>query len=128
MAESKLSKKEQFRVLWKLGGLTPGELARRLWREINEDDVFGRASELAYSWLFALFPLLLVLTVVLGILAAPGSHMRQTLMDSLTRVIPGPASELLSRILTEISLGREPANSLLAWCLPSSPPPLVPPS
>ncbi len=105
MVESKLTKQQQFRTLWKLGGLTPRELARHVWHEVNEDDVLGRASELAFSSVFALFPLLLMLTVLLGMLAAHGSNMRQVLMTSLNRVFPGQASQLVSRILTEISSG-----------------------
>jgi membrane protein len=105
MTDSRLSSKEQVQTLWKLGGLTPGQLARRVWHEVNQDDVLGRASELAYSWLFALFPLLLVLTVMLGMLAAQGSEMQKVLMSSLSRVVPGEASTLVSSIMNEISQG-----------------------
>jgi membrane protein len=105
MAESRLSKKEQFRTLWKLGGLTPGQLLRRVWREAGEDDILARASELAYAWLFALFPLLIVLTAILGVLAAPGSELRQALLDSLNRVVPREASDLVFRTLNEITQG-----------------------
>lgn len=33
---------------WKLGGLSVKQLSVRVWNEINKDDVFGRAAELAY--------------------------------------------------------------------------------
>lgn len=32
---------------WQLRGLTCGELARHLWNEIHEDEMYGRAAELA---------------------------------------------------------------------------------
>lgn len=46
------------RSLWRLGGLSWLELAKRVWREIQEDKVFGRAAELSYYFLLALFPFL----------------------------------------------------------------------
>jgi len=36
-------------------------MLKRIWKEIGDDDLFTRASALAYSWLFALFPFLLFL-------------------------------------------------------------------
>ncbi len=37
------------------------EIARRTWREINDDDVFGLAAQLSYYFFLALFPALLFL-------------------------------------------------------------------
>jgi membrane protein len=34
--------------LWKLGGLSWAQLGKRVWAEIQEDNVFGRAAELSY--------------------------------------------------------------------------------
>ena len=44
------------------------ELARRVIAEIQEDDCLGRAAQLAYYFLFALFPFFLFLTTLLGYL------------------------------------------------------------
>src|SRR5919199_1218593 len=41
--------------MWKLGGLTWMGLARRIWRETREDDIFGRAAQLSYGFLAALW-------------------------------------------------------------------------
>ena len=57
---------------WNLGGLSAGELARRVWTEMGEDEITDRAAALAYYFLFALFPTLLFLTALLGIVAMPG--------------------------------------------------------
>lgn len=43
---------------WKLGGLTPWQLGRTVFEEIIANNVFGRAAELAFYFLFALFPLI----------------------------------------------------------------------
>jgi uncharacterized BrkB/YihY/UPF0761 family membrane protein len=51
-----------------LGRLTFKELAVRTWREANEDNILGRAAELAYYFLLALFPMLTFLTSFIGFL------------------------------------------------------------
>src|SRR6186997_1505113 len=38
----------------------------QLWRRIDQDDVFGRAAQLSYYFVLALFPLLIFLSTVLG--------------------------------------------------------------
>ena len=54
--------------LWALGNLGWRELAKRVWKEIQEDEIFGRAAELSYYFLLALFPFLIFLTSVLGLI------------------------------------------------------------
>ena len=56
-----------------LRGQTWKALAKRVWSDIGEDRVFGRSAELAYYFLLALFPLLLFLTSVIGIIIGSGS-------------------------------------------------------
>jgi membrane protein len=51
--------------IWNLGGLTWKKLGTRVWSQINEDDVFGRAAQLSYYFLLSLFPLLLFLMTLL---------------------------------------------------------------
>ena len=41
---------------WKLGGLNIVELGRRIWRESQQDELLGRAAQLSYYALLALFP------------------------------------------------------------------------
>jgi membrane protein len=53
---------------WKLGGLSFKELAKRVWSEFWEDEVTDRGAALAYYFLFALFPALLFMTSLLGML------------------------------------------------------------
>ena len=74
--------------LWTLGGLTWKKLAQRIWNEINEDDAFGRAAQLSYYFLLALFPLLLFLITLLGYFADAGSDLRIKLLSYLGDVMP----------------------------------------
>jgi membrane protein len=89
--------------LWKLGGLRWTELAKRVWAEINEDDVWGRAAQLAYYFLLAFFPLLIFLTAALGLMLGSGEGLRQSLFDHLSQVMPGSAFQLVHTTMTEIT-------------------------
>src|SRR3989442_13415264 len=75
-----------------LGGLTVWELSRRVWQEIQEDEILDRAASLSYYFLFALFPTLLFLATLLGLL--PGPDLMKTLMDYVAGVPPGGAAPL----------------------------------
>ncbi|HEX8179878.1 MAG TPA: YhjD/YihY/BrkB family envelope integrity protein, partial [Pyrinomonadaceae bacterium] len=75
--------------MWGRGGLSWGELAKRVWVETNEDDIFGRAAQLSYYFLLALFPLLLFLTSLLGYFAQAGTELRSEMLRFLFTVMPG---------------------------------------
>jgi membrane protein len=89
--------------LWKLGNLGWRELAKRVWNEIQEDDVFGRAAELSYYFLLALFPFLIFLTSIIGLIVGSGTGTRHMLFNYLARVMPPSAYQLISSTMTEIS-------------------------
>ncbi|HET7112488.1 MAG TPA: YihY/virulence factor BrkB family protein [Pyrinomonadaceae bacterium] len=89
--------------LWKLGGLSWIQLAKRVWAQINEDDVWGRAAQLAYYFLLALFPLLIFLTATLGLMLGSGQGLRASLFNYLGQVMPGSAFQLVNTTMTEIT-------------------------
>ncbi|GAC1446334.1 MAG: hypothetical protein NVSMB56_04030 [Pyrinomonadaceae bacterium] len=89
--------------LWNLGGHTPKELAKRVWSDIGNDDVFGRAAQLSYYFLLALFPLLLFLTSLIGLMMGAETGLRHSLFNYLGQVLPGSASELISTTMFEVS-------------------------
>lgn len=89
--------------LWSLGGQDWWTLAKRVWADIGKDRVFGRAAELAYYFLLALFPLLLFLTSVIGILLGSGTGLRHSLFSYLSSVLPGSAYDLVSNTMYEVS-------------------------
>ena len=95
---------------WSLGGLTLVELSRRVWSAIKEDEVMDRAASLSYYFLFALFPTLLFLTSMLGLLPVP--DLWDTLMTYATQVLPGDAATLVNRTVTEVLRGA--SGSLLS--------------
>jgi membrane protein len=95
--------KREMASLWNLNGLTWKALGRRVWSEVLNDDVFGRAAELAYYFLLALFPLLLFLTSVIGILLGSGTGLRHSLFNYLSKVLPGSAFQLVDSTMYEVS-------------------------
>lgn len=95
---------------WRLGGLSPRELGWRLWARINGDDLLTRAAALAYYFFFALFPALLFLTALLGLLPVPG--LMDRLLASFARLVPPEAASLVERTLANALRGA--STSLLS--------------
>jgi membrane protein len=85
-----------------LGRLTFKELAARTWRETNEDNVLGRAAELAYYFLLALFPMLIFLTSLVGFL--PG--LQEAIFTWLAKFVPGEAMRLVSETISDVTRRR----------------------
>ncbi len=88
---------------WKLGGLGWKALVRRLWRESLHDDILGRAAQLAYYFLLALFPALLFLTALIGLF--PLKQTMPELMQYLRTVLPADALSLLEKYLENVMQG-----------------------
>src|SRR3981189_344738 len=102
MAESILRTEEQISTLWDLGGLTPGELIKKVLRAIDEQDLFGRASEPAYNFILAIFPLLLFLLSLLGLFASRGTVLRTNLLKHFSQVLPPEAFQVINHTLHEV--------------------------
>src|SRR3954462_4251157 len=93
--------------LWTRAGLTWRQLGVRLLRQIYEDELLGRCAELAYFFLFSVFPLLLFLTTLLGYLAEANPAVRGNIFTYLGRVSPsGDVTDLLRKTLIEIQTAR----------------------
>jgi membrane protein len=93
------------KVLLSLGGLTPKELAARVWRAMNKDDIFNRAAILGFYFMLALVPLLLCLTALLGLFAQTGTELRDSLFSLLARVAPRSAYALVYDTVGELTEG-----------------------
>jgi membrane protein len=76
---------------------------KQLIKRINHDAIFGRAAQLSYYFLLALFPLLLVLINILGYMAQEGTAFREKLLSYLAAVMPRSAIALVRTTLDEIS-------------------------
>jgi len=76
---------------------------KRVAKRVIDDDIFGRAAQLSYYFLLALFPLLLVLINILGYMAQEGTAFREKLLTYLAALMPSSAIALVRTTLTEIS-------------------------
>ncbi|MBV9183140.1 MAG: YihY/virulence factor BrkB family protein [Acidobacteria bacterium] len=103
MAESRLSPAEQISSLWSLGGLSLRELTRGVWRSIDDDNILGRAAELAFNFILALFPLLLFLLAFFGLFASHASTLKANLLKDAAQVLPAMAIEVISHTLDEVT-------------------------
>lgn len=91
-------------------GLGPGsrrasirELAERVYTRIWEHDIIDRAASLAYYFVFALFPGLLFLTALFGLL--PTENLMERLLAYAARVLPSESVTLIESILDEVVSG-----------------------
>lgn len=93
------------------GGLTLKELAQRAWRESNKDNVWGRAAELAFYFLLALFPMLIFLTSLVGFM--PG--VQDNILRGFAKVAPSEAMKLIRETLRDVVNNR--SGGLLSFGL-----------
>jgi membrane protein len=75
----------------------------RLYKKINDDDILGNAAQVAFYFSFSLFPLLLFLTSLFGIILNRAEDMRGELFLYLQQVMPVSAFELVRTTLDEVS-------------------------
>lgn len=93
--------------IWRLGGLGWWRLLVRVFKQAYRDELVGRAAELAYFFLFAVFPLLLFLTTLFGYVAWGNWELRHELFDWVSRVAPSPeVTVLLQNTLDEVATAR----------------------
>ena len=83
--------------------MTFSQLTRRVVHGIQEDDLFGRASELAYNFLLALFPLLLFMLTLFGLFASRSSELQRSLLFYFADFLPPSAFQLLKAITIEMA-------------------------
>ena len=76
-------------------------LVKKTVKEIGEDRIPSLAAETAYYFFFSLFPLLLFVTPLLGVLGN-GQELMESLVSRLATTIPADALSLLRRTLTEV--------------------------
>lgn len=93
-----------FRVvtnLFSLSGYSLKQVAGRTWEEVGQDDVFGRAAQLAYYIFLALFPFLICVIASLSIFGL-ADRGRQLLFEFLAGALPPSAFDLLNATFTDI--------------------------
>jgi membrane protein len=103
MANPQPSDANQYRSLWRLGGLTPWQLIHNVFEEIKTNNIFGRAAELAFYFLFALFPLILLLMTLFGLFASRRAELQKDFLSYFADFLPPSAFQLLRHIASEMA-------------------------
>jgi membrane protein len=88
---------------WRLGGLSVTQLARCVYAEVWADELPDRAAALSYYFLFALFPGLLFLTALIGLVPSP--ELMVKFMGYVADVLPEDAASLINKTLAEVVRG-----------------------
>lgn len=78
-------------------------LTREVWAASYEDDVFGRAAQLGFYFLLALFPGLLGVTALIGML--PSQVVLPTVMPYAQQVLPAESLILVDRYVEQVIQG-----------------------
>jgi membrane protein len=95
----------------------PTDLGKRSWagvlkrtvREFKEDNLTDWAAALTYYGILSIFPALLALVSIVGLL---GQSTTQALIDNLTSVAPGPAKDIVTSAITNLQSNRGAAGVL----------------
>src|SRR5215472_1280616 len=77
--------------LWGLHGIPISVIARRTWKSFLADNLLGRAAELGFFFLFALFPTLFSASSILGLAARSASSIYEKLLAYMAYVVPTSA-------------------------------------
>jgi membrane protein len=72
---------------------------KRTWREFKEDNLTDWAAALTYYAVLAIFPALIVLVSILGLV---GESATQPLIDNLGTVAPGPAKDIFTSAIENL--------------------------
>ena len=80
------------------GKPTVGATLKRTLKEFSEDNLTDWAAALTYYGVLALFPALLAMLSIIGLLVDP-----TTLTDALTAVIPGAAADTINPVIEDIA-------------------------
>jgi membrane protein len=96
------------RSLWNLEGIPLRVVAKRTWRGLIADNLLGRAAELGFYFLFALFPTLFSASSILGLAARSASTIYARLLEYLALVVPTSA---LGMVLTTFNETTAKASS-----------------
>jgi len=98
------------RSLWSLQGIPVAIVAKRTWKSIRTDRLFGRAAELAFYFIFALFPTLFCASSILGIAARSASQFYDKLLHYLALVIPATALGTVLETFKQTTAAADPGK------------------
>src|ERR1700753_1910730 len=79
------------------------QILKRTFKQFGSDQLSTWAAALTYFGVLSLFPMLLALVSLLGVI---GPSATQPLLNTLGSVAPGPAKEILTNVLNSLEANR----------------------
>jgi membrane protein len=92
-----------------MGGLSWGGVLKRTVKEFKQDNLTDWAAALTYYGVLSIFPLLLVLVSVLGLV---GQSATQPLIDNIGQVAPGAAKDIVTSAIQNLQQSQGAAGVL----------------
>lgn len=87
--------------LWNLEGVSVIEIIRRTAKSTISDRVFGRAAELGFYFLFAIFPALVCASAILGMAARSAHQIYTRLLANMALLVPPSAMDQILNIFNQ---------------------------
>jgi membrane protein len=85
------------------------DVLKRTFKEYKADNLTDLAAALTYYGVLAIFPMLIVLISILGLI---GHSATQPLIENLGKVAPGPAREIFTSAIKNVQSGKGTAGIL----------------
>ncbi len=90
-----------------LGGTSKKDTLKRTFKEFSADNITDWAAALTYYTVLAIFPALIALVSILGLV---GDSATQPLLDNIGSVAPGPAKDILTSTIENLSSSKGAAG------------------
>ncbi len=95
----------------------PKQFFTRLYEKAFDEDIFSSAAQVGFYFMFALFPLLLFLVSIFGLVIEKSDDLRHELFVYLRQIMPGSALELVEKTLTEVVQGSSGGKLTLGFAV-----------
>ena len=89
--------------LWNFQGVAPWAIVKRTAHSFDEDNLLSRAAELGYYFLFALFPTLLSVSAIFGLVVRKGD-LYLKLLNYLSLVVPPDAFKIVLQTFNQTTM------------------------
>jgi membrane protein len=99
--------------LWHLSGVRPVQFARNVFGGIKSNDALGHASQLAFAFIFALFPMILLMLMWFGMFNTDGTQLQVHLVYYFSELLPPAAFRIFTATSTELAQSASSGNLAL---------------
>jgi membrane protein len=82
------------------------EFIKRIYQKAIKEDVTSNAAQVGFYFIFAIFPLLLFLLNIIGLVLDSAEEIRNQLFTYLQQIIPGSALKIIEETVNEVTQER----------------------